>query len=179
MANPSQMTGTMVTSGHCPSAPAIAMMLSLGYNNLQQDYHAELSACAPDRHHQFHSAGSQHPALVPAAVHSCHPEADCSPQRLPGAVHQGHYLGVGILGGLQYRLDETDPGYPLAGDRGGKPQARKLVPGAEQSPELGGYPGHAAGVQPQGAVSEVRSEEHTSELQSRPHLVCRLLLENK
>src|SRR3989442_3019825 len=25
----------------------------------------------------------------------------------------------------------------------------------------------------------LRSEEHTSELQSRPHLVCRLLLENK
>src|SRR3989442_8727017 len=30
---------------------------------------------------------------------------------------------------------------------------------------------------PEGAVS--RSEEHTSELQSRPHLVCRLLLEKK
>src|SRR5690554_7125510 len=28
-------------------------------------------------------------------------------------------------------------------------------------------------------VSGVRSEEHTSELQSRPHLVCRLLLEKK
>src|SRR3989442_10089713 len=28
-------------------------------------------------------------------------------------------------------------------------------------------------------VSEMRSEEHTSELQSRPHLVCRLLLEKK
>src|SRR5436305_2696512 len=27
--------------------------------------------------------------------------------------------------------------------------------------------------------AEVRSEEHTSELQSRPHLVCRLLLEKK
>src|SRR5690554_7282198 len=26
---------------------------------------------------------------------------------------------------------------------------------------------------------EIRSEEHTSELQSRPHLVCRLLLEKK
>src|SRR5690554_7308826 len=26
---------------------------------------------------------------------------------------------------------------------------------------------------------ELRSEEHTSELQSRPHLVCRLLLEKK
>src|SRR5690554_6976485 len=28
-------------------------------------------------------------------------------------------------------------------------------------------------------VNAVRSEEHTSELQSRPHLVCRLLLEKK
>src|SRR5690554_7463738 len=28
-------------------------------------------------------------------------------------------------------------------------------------------------------VKEQRSEEHTSELQSRPHLVCRLLLEKK
>src|SRR5207344_3647307 len=30
-----------------------------------------------------------------------------------------------------------------------------------------------------GAVRARRSEEHTSELQSRPHLVCRLLLEKK
>src|SRR5690554_7048105 len=29
------------------------------------------------------------------------------------------------------------------------------------------------------AESPYRSEEHTSELQSRPHLVCRLLLEKK
>src|SRR5690554_6360335 len=28
-------------------------------------------------------------------------------------------------------------------------------------------------------MGETRSEEHTSELQSRPHLVCRLLLEKK
>src|SRR3989442_6353451 len=28
-------------------------------------------------------------------------------------------------------------------------------------------------------VGEYRSEEHTSELQSRPHLVCRLLLDKK
>src|SRR5215813_9994942 len=28
-------------------------------------------------------------------------------------------------------------------------------------------------------VRDPRSEEHTSELQSRPHLVCRLLLEKK
>src|SRR5436305_10332417 len=30
-----------------------------------------------------------------------------------------------------------------------------------------------------GADQLIRSEEHTSELQSRPHLVCRLLLEKK
>src|SRR5690625_5879419 len=29
------------------------------------------------------------------------------------------------------------------------------------------------------SASKLRSEEHTSELQSRGHLVCRLLLENK
>src|SRR3989442_3360660 len=29
------------------------------------------------------------------------------------------------------------------------------------------------------SATRVRSEEHTSELQSRPHLVCRLLLEKK
>src|SRR5436305_8930761 len=29
------------------------------------------------------------------------------------------------------------------------------------------------------SVADQRSEEHTSELQSRPHLVCRLLLEKK
>src|SRR5690554_7594303 len=28
-------------------------------------------------------------------------------------------------------------------------------------------------------LHDIRSEEHTSELQSRPHLVCRLLLEKK
>src|SRR5436305_5190289 len=33
--------------------------------------------------------------------------------------------------------------------------------------------------QPADSVAEARSEEHTSELQSRPHLVCRLLLEKK
>src|SRR3989442_4085189 len=32
---------------------------------------------------------------------------------------------------------------------------------------------------PARAWYDVRSEEHTSELQSRPHLVCRLLLEKK
>src|SRR5690554_5634157 len=41
----------------------------------------------------------------------------------------------------------------------------------------GGVPGQGSDVF-NGPISD-RSEEHTSELQSRPHLVCRLLLEKK
>src|SRR3989442_9868937 len=44
------------------------------------------------------------------------------------------------------------------------------------------FPHERAGTRHRGAVrarSDFRSEEHTSELQSRPHLVCRLLLEKK
>src|SRR5687768_17681866 len=40
-----------------------------------------------------------------------------------------------------------------------------------------GQRGHVRGAD--GDAAEVRSEEHTSELQSRLHLVCRLLLEKK
>src|SRR2546422_2855663 len=39
-------------------------------------------------------------------------------------------------------------------------------------------PGHLQGRRP-GRATRTRSEEHTSELQSRLHLVCRLLLEKK
>src|SRR2546422_7363486 len=48
-------------------------------------------------------------------------------------------------------------------------------------PEAGGHRGDRAPQVPLLALprSEARSEEHTSELQSRLHLVCRLLLEKK
>src|SRR2546429_7260335 len=48
-----------------------------------------------------------------------------------------------------------------------------LSPGSSPSPAAG--PGRSPGVRTAGT----RSEEHTSELQSRLHLVCRLLLEKK
>src|SRR3712207_7075551 len=35
------------------------------------------------------------------------------------------------------------------------------------------------GADPEGRLTAIRSEEHTSELQSRQYLVCRLLLEKK
>src|SRR5947208_9437660 len=53
--------------------------------------------------------------------------------------------------------------------------AENKLSGIEEEliPELTGLLGHAR------AVAFVRSEEHTSELQSPDHLVCRLLLEKK
>src|SRR5271166_7022496 len=45
---------------------------------------------------------------------------------------------------------------------------------------VAGYlPLYAATLTSRSATSSIRSEEHTSELQSRGHLVCRLLLEKK
>src|SRR5947199_1702053 len=57
-----------------------------------------------------------------------------------------------------------------------------IVPGQRHHWRAGGVEGHAQGAQPgRGAISNggIRSEEHTSELQSLRHLVCRLLLEKK
>src|SRR3712207_8992691 len=48
-----------------------------------------------------------------------------------------------------------------------------LVPALRRFPDV---PGPAADDE---AAAHVRSEEHTSELQSRQYLVCRLLLEKK
>src|SRR2546422_3580311 len=42
-----------------------------------------------------------------------------------------------------------------------------------------GHPLREIGVVPRVILLDLRSEEHTSELQSRLHLVCRLLLEKK
>src|SRR5690625_6971763 len=50
-----------------------------------------------------------------------------------------------------------------------------ISPPAEEEPNVVGL----TLAQVREIVREVRSEEHTSELQSRGHLVCRLLLEKK
>src|SRR3712207_7899940 len=57
------------------------------------------------------------------------------------------------------------------GDRGGRP-----APG---SAGAGSRPRHPLLTARGGHPSNSRSEEHTSELQSRQYLVCRLLLEKK
>src|SRR5439155_22269200 len=65
-------------------------------------------------------------------------------------------------------------GAPLARPTTGQPQERDppLVP-------CGNRRGATVGAQRLASRRFPRSEEHTSELQSRGHLVCRLLLEKK
>src|SRR5690625_7051220 len=53
---------------------------------------------------------------------------------------------------------------------------RKRSDGGYEFARLGAYGGRGVVTT---ATYEARSEEHTSELQSRGHLVCRLLLEKK
>src|SRR5690554_7507409 len=54
------------------------------------------------------------------------------------------------------------------------PAVSAFVSGVELADSLPRLPLQVAPTE-----NRVRSEEHTSELQSRPHLVCRLLLEKK
>src|SRR3712207_7062027 len=54
---------------------------------------------------------------------------------------------------------------------------RHAVDGADE--DLRGHLAPGAGAHRQAAALHRRSEEHTSELQSRQYLVCRLLLEKK
>src|SRR2546429_1636707 len=49
---------------------------------------------------------------------------------------------------------------------------------ASQAP-IPGFSGSSPATHPYYGLPSLRSEEHTSELQSRLHLVCRLLLEKK
>src|SRR3712207_8481516 len=65
-----------------------------------------------------------------------------------------------------------------SGDRSGDHQAAGLRPARSPAQGNQSEDRHAGGPRDAGAAAD-RSEEHTSELQSRQYLVCRLLLEKK
>src|SRR3712207_7394117 len=83
-------------------------------------------------------------------------------------------------------LHDALPIYPLRGDRAQGPRDLRALRAAVQhgaaapAARPGAPHDHPAGVPGrEGAAQAGRSEEHTSELQSRQYLVCRLLLEKK
>src|SRR3712207_7519747 len=68
-----------------------------------------------------------------------------------------------------------------SGRPGGQPGAEQEVADGQRQQQDGGRADQhpAERVQEHRGSAEDRSEEHTSELQSRQYLVCRLLLEKK
>src|SRR3712207_7645363 len=70
-------------------------------------------------------------------------------------------------------LPQTAQAKPLFGEVVGQCQRTGV---AEHAPDLVVQPGSQL---PASGCGQQRSEEHTSELQSRQYLVCRLLLEKK
>src|SRR3712207_5771819 len=80
---------------------------------------------------------------------------------------------------LGIRLEQVRPGYARAAMTVG-PQLLNAVGTAHGGATMALLDVvHAAVSNSHGTVAVARSEEHTSELQSRQYLVCRLLLEKK
>src|SRR5437762_9439421 len=79
----------------------------------------------------------------------------------------------GPVGGARHRELAAGEGLPRARD----PRPKRVV--AEHPVERPGPRGGIERRNEQSRLSGIRSEEHTSELQSPMYLVCRLLLEKK
>src|SRR2546422_5082834 len=97
---------------------------------------------------------------MPDDFHSFQAECAVAHQRTPAARRSTATVGGGATGGRR----------PTG------PEGTSVAFGAGADVCTGGRTATRVGA---GGGVRVRSEEHTSELQSRLHLVCRLLLEKK
>src|SRR5690554_7194541 len=99
--------------------------------------------------------------------------------RNKGNAYQGSHAVAGRTGcsaGMGAARDRNRG----AADGGGWSGPRTTLPDPGAGPEDRAVPGYVRGNDQSPRLGcRIRSEEHTSELQSRPHLVCRLLLEKK
>src|SRR2546422_8266224 len=91
--------------------------------------------------------------------------------RLAGGVaHDFNNLLTAILGSADLVLDDLKPNAPE------REEIQEIRRAALRAADL---THQLLAFSRQQVISPTRSEEHTSELQSRLHLVCRLLLEKK
>src|SRR5439155_6893012 len=96
----------------------------------------------------------------------------------------GLVVNVNLSGAAPAKPPRRSAGisWSFARDRGtGRPAARPVEasPSASRPPRLGSESPDPSKKWSQHSRGSYRSEEHTSELQSRGHLVCRPLLEKK
>src|SRR5690625_6859966 len=102
---------------------------------------------------------------------------------LTRAVGVGSSAGPGSLTGVRVLINGTGVRTPLFGTGRRRQRASAqpdLIAHDVESGHLGAQANPASvGAHIGGELFGQRSEEHTSELQSRGHLVCRLLLEQK
>src|SRR5690242_582905 len=98
-----------------------------------------------------------------------------------GGMHAVKLEGGGPSIEITRRL--TDSGIPVMGHLGLTPQSVHAMGGfkvqGKSDAQAARITSDAVALEEAGAFSIVRSEEHTSELQSHVNLVCRLLLEKK
>src|SRR6266498_5411431 len=88
-------------------------------------------------------------------------------QRLAHDIWHAHYPGIITREQIGYMLER---GYATG-------VLEEFIDGPDSGIQLALADGLRVGFAAWYATGTPRSEEHTSELQSRPHLVCRLLLE--
>src|SRR5690606_41531164 len=93
----------------------------------------------------------------------------------PLSLHDALPIFLGGVHGTGFDVDAHPAPRPLEGQLAGPPAPAPCT--TEPLPQCHGPPQVAMRVVLPGEADPARSEEHTSELQSRENLVCRLLLE--
>src|SRR3989442_5460789 len=124
------------------------------------------------------NGGDERRSIAHVALHHLHLPPDPGRQQLRPAHEDpgGHAVGD------QLAYDVPPDEARGAGDEGDG--AHRSSTNAKRGSTGAGTDGRRSSQRTSGGATAIwssnpRSEEHTSELQSRPHLVCRLLLEKK
>src|SRR3712207_1246974 len=160
----STAVGTAVTPPWSPSSSSRAAGSGGGDLAVQPAQQVVVHAAQPLGRERALEEAADAAGAVPGGAHADGGQPGIGGVQRPGGHHRG--AGVALDQGVGVGLADLDQlvAHPLGG--GGEP------PGDAGARAL------AAGLDP--VVAELlRSEEHTSELQSRQYLVCRLLLEKK